>query len=83
MGYLIYLLIENELCDIEDVNIFINKEEESKIIVCKTIKYTILSSSGDNINKYYEEFKNIDIFKNNNKLFDKYITFELKDLLGI
>jgi hypothetical protein len=86
MGYLIYLLIENELCDIEDINIFNNKDEESKITVSKTIKYTIkydILSSGDDIHKYYEEFKNSDLFRNNNQLFDKYITFELKDLLGI
>ena len=44
-GYLIYLLIENELCDIKDMNIFINKDEESKINICKTIKY-IISSLG-------------------------------------
>ena len=82
IGYLIYLLIVNELCDIEDINIFINKDEESKIIICKTIKYTILASE-DNIKKYYEEFKNIDLFKNNNNIFDQYITFELKNLLNL
>ena len=82
IGYLIYFLIVNELCDIEDINIFINKDEESKIIICKTIKYTILASE-DNIKKYYEEFKNIDLFKNNNNIFDQYITCELKNLLNL
>ena len=37
-------------------NIFINKDEESKIIICKTIKYTILSSE-NTIKIYCEEFK--------------------------
>ena len=76
IGYLIYVLINCELCDIKDINIFINKDEESKIAISKVIRYTI-ASSGICKKKYYEEFKNIDLFKNND-FFDKYITSELK-----
>ena len=71
IGYLIYLLIENELCDIQDMNIFMNKNEETKINICKIIKYIILSSESNSEN-YSENFKNIDLFKNNS-LFDEYI----------
>ena len=77
IGNLLYVLIINELCDIKDINIFINKEEESKISICKAIKFTILSS-GENIKKYYEDFKKIDLFKNND-IFEKYISLEIKD----
>ena len=81
IGYLIYLLIANELCDIEDMNIFINKDEETKNNICKIIKYIILSS-GDNVKKYYEDFKNIDFFKNNN-LFEKNIKSELNNIFSV
>ena len=77
-GYLIYLLIENELCDIKDMNIFINKDEESKINICKTIKYII--SSSENIKNYYEDFKRIELFKNNN-LFNDYIEEEINKII--
>ena len=77
-GYLIYLLIENELCDIKDMNIFINKDEESKINICKTIKYII--SSSENIKNYYEDFKRIELFKNNN-LFNDYIEKETNKII--
>ena len=79
IGYLLYLLIINELCDIKDINILINKEDESKIYICKVIKYTILSSER-NIKNFYEEFKNLDLFKNCS-IFEEYVTLELKDLL--
>ena len=78
IGYLIYLLIENELCDIQDMNIFMNKNEESKINICKIIKYIILSSESNSEN-YYENFKNIDLFKNNS-LFDDYIKNEINSI---
>ena len=77
-GYLIYLLIENELCDVQDMNIFIKKNEESKINVCKVIKYIILSSEL-NCKKYYENFKGIDLFKNNS-LFEDYIKIEINSI---
>ena len=79
VGNLLYFLIINDFCDIEDINIFINKDNESIISICKTIKYTILSS--ENINNYYDKFKNIDLFKNSD-IFEKYITSELKDILN-
>ena len=79
IGYLLYILIINELCDIKDINIFINKEDESKIYICKVIKYTILSSERD-IKNFYKEFKNLDLFKNCS-IFEENVTLELKDLL--
>ena len=79
IGYLMYLLIENELCDIEDMNIFINKDEENIINICKIIENIILSSE-DDVNKYYENFKNIDLFKNN-ELFEKYIKIDLNKIV--
>ena len=81
IGYLLYILIINELCDIKDINIFINKDEESIIFITKAIKYTILSSENEeNINKFYEDFKNIELFKAND-IFEKYITSELRNML--
>ena len=79
-GNLLYILIINEFCDIEDINIFISKDSERKISICKTSKYIILSS--ENIKEYYDKFKNLNLFKNN-ELFDKYITSDLKDILNI
>ena len=63
------------------MNIFINKDEETKNNICKIIKYIILSS-GDNVKKYYEDFKNIDFFKNNN-LFEKNIKSELNSIFSV
>ena len=77
-GYLIYLLIKNELCDVEDMNIFINKDEESKINICKTIKFIILSS--EDIKNYYDDFKRIELF-NNNSLFNDYIEKKINKII--
>ena len=77
LGYLIYLLILNELCDIKDMNIFINKDEENKVNICKIIKHIIISS--EDVKKYYEEFKIIELFKNNN-LFDEFIASEINSI---
>ena len=60
------------------MNIFINKDEESKINICKTIKYIIISS--ENIKNYYEDFKRIELFKNNN-LFNDYIEEEINKII--
>ena len=76
LGYILYLLIENELCDIQDMNIFINKNHESQINICKIIKYIILSSES-NAKMYYENFKNIDLFKNNS-LFEDHIKKDIE-----
>ena len=78
IGYLLYILIINELCDIEDINIFINKDNKSKITIAKIIAFTILSFE-DNSKKYYEDFKNIDLFKYNKDIFEQHITDKLKD----
>ena len=81
IGHLLYILIINELCDIKDINIFINKDEDSIIFITKAIKYTILCSENEeNINKFYEDFKNIELFKAND-IFEKYITSELRIIL--
>ena len=50
-----------------------------KFIFVKLLKYTILSSER-NIKNFYEEFKNLDLFKNCS-IFEEYVTLELKDLL--
>ena len=84
IGYLIYSLIENELCDAQDMNIFINKEEKSKINICKIIKYIILSSENNirAFKKYYEDFKNLELFKNNS-LFNDYIICDINKKITI
>ena len=81
IGYLVYSLIENELCDVFDMNIFINKDERSKINICKIIKYIILSSENNIIKnkKYFEDFKNLELFKGNN-LFNDYINGDINKI---
>ena len=81
IGYLVYSLIENELCDVFDMNIFINKDERSKINICKIIKYIILSSENNIIKnkKYFGDFKNLELFKGNN-LFNDYINGDINKI---
>ena len=83
IGYLVYSLIENELCDVFDMNIFINKDERSKINICKIIKYIILSSENNmiKIKKYFEDFKNLELFRGNN-LFNNYINSDINKIIS-
>ena len=82
MGYLLYSLINYEIYKIEDLNKFIGKEEQTLINISIVIKYIIIYCNKDYIGDDYkakilEEFKQTELFKNNPKLFDKYVTNEL------
>ena len=77
LGYLFFILLEKDIFDIMNFNIFISHDELEKIDVCKVIK-TIIISDGTFHKQYYDAFKELDLFKGS-KLFLKNITKELRD----
>ena len=77
LGYLFFILLENKLFDITNFNKFKSKDELTKIDICKVIKFIIVSD-GTFHQKYYDEFKELDLFKDS-KLFLKYIIKEISD----
>ena len=72
MGYLMFILIENKLYFIKDLNSFIGKDKEIIICIAKIVKYVILFS-GKNCKKYHNDFKQTKLFVDDN-LFNEYVT---------
>ena len=78
MGYLLYSLINYEFYKIEDLNNFIGKDETTLINIALVIKYIIIYCNkdfdGDEYKKQIlEEFRQTDLFKVNQNLFDTYV----------
>ena len=80
MGYLLYILIENKLNFIKDLNNFIGMEEHIIIMIAEVIKYAIISSESK-CKKYHNDFKQTKLFVDNS-IFNKYVTNEIQDSLN-
>ena len=78
LGYLIFVLLEHKIFDITNFNKFGSKDELTKMGICKVIKFIIVSD-GTFHQKYYDEFKELDLFKDS-KFFFKYIVKEISDI---
>ena len=79
MGYLLYILIENKLFFIKDLNRFIGLETEIIITIAEIIRYSIISS-GEKCKKYHNDFKQTKLFVDN-PIFYENITNIISDLL--
>ena len=77
MGYLLFLLINNKLFYIKDLNNFLNKENEVIINISKLVKYTIIFSDKD-AKKFHNDFKQTKLFIGNENFYN-YVTLPLKN----
>ena len=83
MGYLLFILINNNLFYISDFDKFINEDKNKIIKISQVIKFT-LAHSDEKYNELYNNFKKIKLFDNNNKnIFEEYIKKPLKNDFGI
>jgi len=80
IGYLIFILIENKLYYIKDLNNFINLDKEIIITIAEVIKYAIISS-GLKCKKYHNDFKQTKLFVDNS-IFNEYVTNKIKEYLN-
>ena len=76
MGYLLYILINNKLFYIKDLNNFLDKENYIIINIAKVVKYTIIFSE-KNAKKFHNDFKQTKLFFGSN-IFYNLVTLPLK-----
>ena len=76
MGYLLYVLINNKLFYIKDLNNFLEKENYIIINITKVVKYTIIFSE-KNAKKFHNDFKQTKLFFGNNNFYNL-VTLPLK-----
>ena len=72
MGYLLLILLNNNLFYIEDLNKFINEDKEKIIKISQVIKFTIAHSE-DKSKDLYHNFKTIKLYSDNKNIFEEYI----------
>ena len=82
MGYLMFILMNNNLYYATDFDKFIG-EDKSKIIKISQVAKYALAHSEDKFNEFYENFKKIKLFDDNKDIFDEYIIKPLKNDYGI
>ena len=78
MGYLLFILIENKLNFIKDLNIFIGMDKEIIITIAEVIKFAIISSQSKR-KKYHNDFKQTKLFVDNS-IFNDYVTSKIHEL---
>ena len=76
MGYLLYVLINNKLFYIKDLNNFLEKENYIVISIAKVVKYTIIFAE-KNAKKFHNDFKQTKLFFGNNNFYNL-VTVPLK-----
>ena len=79
MGYLMFILIENKLFFIKELNNFIGKEKEIIITIAEVVKYAIISSE-EKCKKYHNDFKQTKLFVDNS-IFTDNVTNMISDYL--
>ena len=77
MGYLLFILIENKLNFIKDLNNFIGMDKEIIITIAEVIKFAIISSKSKS-KKYHNDFKQTKLFVDNS-IFNDYVTNKIQD----
>ena len=80
MGYLLFVLIENKLYFIKDLNNFIGMDIEIIKTIAEVIKYTIISSEAKS-KKFHNDFKQTKLFVDNS-IFNDYVTNKIQDTLN-
>ncbi len=82
MGYLMFILMNNNLFFVTDFDKFMN-EDKNKIIKITQVTKFALAHSEDKFNELYELFKTIKLFETNKNIFEEYIINPLKNDHGI
>ena len=82
MGYLMFILINNNLYYISDFDKFINEDKNKIIKISQVIKFTLVHSDVK-YNELYNNFRKIKLFDNNKNIFEEYIKKPLKNDFGI
>ena len=76
MGYLLFILIDNKLNFIKDLNNFIGMDKEIIITIAEVIKFSIISSESKS-KKYHNDFKQTKLFVDNN-IFNDFVTSKIQ-----
>ena len=69
MGFLLFLLIQNKLFFIKDLNNFLNKDNQIIINIAKVVKYTIIFADKD-AKKFHNDFKQTKLFIGNDNFYN-------------
>ena len=72
MGYLLLILLNNNLYYLEDLNKFINEDKERISKISQVIKFSIAHSE-DKSKDLYHNFKKIKLYTDNKNIFEEYI----------
>ena len=72
MGYLLLILLNNNLFYIEDLNKFINEDKDRIAKISQVIKFTIAHSE-DKYKDLYDNFRKIELYTDNKNIFEEYI----------
>ena len=78
MGYLLLILLNNNLFYIEDLNKFISEDKERIIKISQVIKFTIAHSE-DKYKDLYHNFRKIKLYNDNEDIFEEYIEKPLQN----
>ena len=80
MGFILFLLLNNNAIEMNEFNIFIKKEEEIITMFAKVVKNCIIFSKGEKQN-YFVKFRDLELFKNNRSIFYNNVSRPLRALL--
>ncbi len=78
MGYLMLILINNNLYHIEDLNKFIDEDKNKIIKISHVIKFALFYS-GDKYKELFDNFEKLKLFEENKNIFDEYIKKSFKN----
>ena len=71
MGYLILLLLENDLFLTSDFDIFVNKDKNQIDKILKVVKNTMKYYTGDKKQEFCDKLKHVKLLENNKDLLEK------------
>ena len=72
MGYLMLILMNNNLLYIEDLDKFINEDNNKIIKISQVIKFALVHSD-EKFKELYNNFVNLKLFTKNKNIFEEYI----------
>ena len=78
MGYLMHILLNNNLFYIEDFDKFLNEDKNKIGTISQVIKFAIVHSE-EKTEEIYDKIKNIKLFNDNKKIFEENIINPLKN----
>ena len=78
MGYLMYILLNNNLYYATDLNKFINEDKNKIIKISQVIKFAIVHSD-EKRKELYNKLKNIELFNANESIFEDNVLKPLKN----